>query len=1300
MIVIKKIYRWLIVAIIVLVALVLISIAITRFVIFPNINHYKQDISTKMTEKIGLKVNIGEIITDWDGISPRVLIRDLDILDNQNVSRIHLTNVRGTFSWLSIPLLHLQMSEILLKDIKLTIQRKKDGAIYVAGIALTGKGKPDLANWLLKQSALNIKNSTIVWQDELRQAPPLSLNKVNFTLSNPPISKLIGQSFFSASATPSSGTSKPVYINGSFFGSDLEQIKTWHGKAYLSISDADLTAWKTWIDYPFQINSGKGNTKVWLSFSKNKITDIKTNLALSDLSISKKNSVEPFNAIVFSGELKFSNYNNVKEFNAQHIKLLTAGSLNIDGGQVNFTQSIRDKEPWIKADLELKTFDLAAIQQIQTLKILPADIVENLEAIAPIGKLKNIALSWEGDQKKLLRYELKCQFNDLNINAYKSIPGFKNLTGSINANQDFGTLTLASNNTILDFKDVLRWPLPNNKIDGKVTWRHYGEDKIKITARDLAINNPHIQGILNATYDMNNIKGGSLDVSGKFSRGDIQYAPFYYPITLNTDTISWLDNSIKTGKAKDIVLTIKGNLTDFPYVTKQNKLNKNLGLFRVTAKISNAELVYGDSWPAIEGLGLDLLFEGNRMELNTNQGSILGNKITKCKTTIPNLNTVSPILTIVANTQGNMKEAIKFVNLSPVKDVALGFTDNLKTSGSGKLDLNVVIPLEQIDKSKYKGVYTVENGTLLTNADIGIPEISRLNGALTFTEAGLNIEKMTGAMLGGPADFNLKTGADGGINVNAKGMVSGKGISMFANNSSHESLTGYASSLPGRLKGNTNWAGQFSLANPLINFKISSNLQGLSINLPAPLGKSSEQETRFSIAKSQTIENKDQFLVVYGDIISAEILREEKNSVLSFSHGDIGLKTSAKATDAKGLTIHGQLDYLNADDWLAFFDETEKNNSNKRISNESLTITKADFNVNKLDIFSRSINQLNLSASPVDSGLNITISSQEIDGDVLWENTTNTTQSGKIIARLNNLIIPDANEIDDPKNETIIRKEKHYPDLDVIADNFVLGNKKLGKLTLNAFESNNSWVIKKLLISNPDDTLAADGVWHNWARKPNSFLNFSLSINNVGNTLERFGQDKVIKGKDANIAGQLQWPGSPQDFKTKGLNGNFKLDANKGQILKVKPGVGRLLGLLSLQSLPRRLTLDFRDLFSQGFAYDSISATATIENGILRSDNFFMTGPAAEVRIKGQTDLLKETQNLMVKVIPNISDSFSLAAFAGGAVTGVAAFVAQKLLKDPLNKIVQSEYRISGTWDNPQEVKNKQEVEKKPSLIN
>jgi uncharacterized protein YhdP len=98
----------------------------------------------------------------------------------------------------------------------------------------------------------------------------------------------------------------------------------------------------------------------------------------------------------------------------------------------------------------------------------------------------------------------------------------------------------------------------------------------------------------------------------------------------------------------------------------------------------------------------------------------------------------------------------------------------------------------------------------------------------------------------------------------------------------------------------------------------------------------------------------------------------------------------------------------------------------------------------------------------------------------------------------------------------------------------------------------------------------------------------------------------------------------------------------------------------------------------------------------MQSRDFKMEGPAAKVAISGKTNLDRETLDLHVKVSPSISDTLSLAALAGGPVVGAAAFVAQKILRDPFNKIASYEYDIGGTWDDPQELKSGAEKKEAP----
>src|SRR4029079_12229449 len=138
-----------------------------------------------------------------------------------------------------------------------------------------------------------------------------------------------------------------------------------------------------------------------------------------------------------------------------------------------------------------------------------------------------------------------------------------------------------------------------------------------------------------------------------------------------------------------------------------------------------------------------------------------------------------------------------------------------------------------------------------------------------------------------------------------------------------------------------------------------------------------------------------------------------------------------------------------------------------------------------------------------------------------------------------------------------------------------------------------------------------------------------------------WGLPQGIKGGTAKVEGQLTWAGSPQDFETPSLSGQLVFHAANGQLEKLEPGFGKLLGILSLQSLPRRLSLDFRDVFSDGFAFDGIVGPLRVDRAIERTDNFRIAGPSARIVMTGDVDLARETQNLRVRVSPHLSEAAS-----------------------------------------------------------
>ena len=1249
----------------------LLSIIVLRYLILPHIDDYKPKIVQGLSKILGQKVTIGNIYANWDSLNPHLSIFNVDIYDKENRIALSLRHIEGSLSWTTIPLFEPRLSSFAIYQPELTVRREKNGTIYVAGVSMNGPSHPEFPNWLLRQGEVNVVDANIIWQDDLRGAPPLNLNKLNLELKNPAWDSLRGHHEFSLQATPSAATSKPIEIRGKVFGKDVSQIEYWHGTVYAKIEGTDIAAWRNWLNYPFDLREGHGAAQFWVDFADNQIENLTADVSLDKVitHLPYNNLENSFNRI--AGRIKWIHHRDGQEIQGEGIKIVTSDDLNMRSGKFSVRERKNKENKYLEGNILLDEIQLETLSKLTPYFTLPNVAEQTLKATEPLGKLSNLKLSWISKDESLSEYALSADFKGLSIHPYSkySVPGFTNLTGKIVLNQNQGKLKLDSDSATLNFTPVLRWPIPTQKITGQIDWK-IKDQNINIDFNSIDVKSEHFTGEVNASYTSDGTQKQYLDLTGHAKNVELKYGRFYYPSTLSKDTLAWLDKSILSGHANDANVRIKGNLKDFPFSDGKK------GIFRVTADINDATLDYTDGWPKIEGIQLGLLFEGKRMELNASTGHLFGNEIKKTKITIPDLEVNDNVLDVVGETQGPVSEAIKFINSSPISKLANGFTENLKTTGMGKLNLTLHIPLNNNEASKVKGTFIVTNGSMLADS---IPELTKVNGTVDFTESSINANNINTWAYGGPAFFSINTDKNHGIQIAAQGRVTDAGL-----RKSFSNLT------PGTLSGSTEWFAKAQIMNKQSEVSIRSNLIGIGLQLPAPFGKAVSDATPLLIEKKPISETQDAIKVSLGSAIAAKFIRTSQNGISRIDRGDIGINVVPEISNQKGISLHANLESLDIDEWLAQLNQSSNNTPS------AVTIDRIDLTTSHLDLFDRRINSLRLNAKSVDNAWIMNLKSNEINGDLKWSQDGN----GKISGNLTNLVFPSPTPdvVKNPTNAVAKQLNIKYPALDIAADNFEINKKKLGRMELQAKEQFGNWGIEKLRLTTTDGVINANGEWNNWKKQPNTKLRFNWEISDMGKALKRLDFGEVMKGGTGEITGQLKWAGSPHEFNIPNLSGNLHLDAKKGQIVQVEPGVGRLFSVLSLQNLPRRLTLDFKDLFSSGFTFDKITADVNIERGIMFSDNFKMDGPTAKVEIKGETDLDKETQHLFIKAKPYISDTLSLAAFAGGPAVGAAAFIAQKILKDPLNKIAETQYEIVGTWNDPQEKDSKNSSSNNSSL--
>lgn len=1243
------------------------AVVALRYWLLPDIGLYRQDIAASLTQATGHRIDIGRIAGDWEGLRPRLVLEKVTVHDLDGKPALELGHVESVLSWWSLLTADVRFYSLAIDRPMLEVRRDPDGLIYVAGMVTNQPGvKGHFLNWLLRQHRIVIRDAEIHWQDKLRQAPLLELHNVNLRVENHG-----SRHRFGLKAVPNQTWVSPIDIRGDLRGATADEPEKWRGRLYAQLNYVDLMPLQQWLPLPLEVSQGSGGLRVWFGFDGAKPTEASADVRLNNVKTRLGADLPELQLASLNGRLGWK-VAKERGFEFQTRKLALVAQGGIAAGPTDLTVRYVPADGGGGGEGALKANGLALepLLKLADYLPLPAESRKLLADVSPQGTFSDFAMEWEGEWANPSSYTVKSRFANLGMKPYGKLPGLAGVSGNLDATQKGGSLSLTSRNARLDLPLVFRAPLELDSLTAQVGWKI----RNKIAAVELsnvAFSNKHLAGTAYGTYESAPGGPGTIDLNGRLSLSDARYAGRYIPLVVGQDARNWLDRAFLAGHSEDARLRLKGNLADFPFVGNKK------GLFQVTAKVAGVTLDYAAGWPKIERLSGDLLFEGARMEINGRDGLISGVKIAHAKAVIADLLSVEEDLDVEGETTGATDAALRFVNDSPVRAKVEGFTDGMKASGDGRLSLKLHLPLRNLDASKVSGQYKFANNRIEGEE---IPTLEQVNGVLEFSESHVKAQNVSAQIFGGSATVHAASQPDGTVQITANGKLTAAGL--------QKTLPG---GLTRALSGAADWRALIQMQKKAANLTVESNLAGLGSNLPYPLAKRAKDAVPLKIEKKMTGERRDLISASYGSLLSALVQRQESGGKMQVERGAVSIGKPAVMPAVSGLWLTGSLEAVNLDLWQDVLAGGKS---------EALPFAGAAISLGTATLFDREFHDIRLNARAQGRAWMANLQSREITGDIRWD----PQGRGKVTARLKNLVIPS----DMPSLRDVPPKQaeaaKELPTLDVVVDALEVKRKKLGRLELlaaydpgaSSSRLDDAWVVDRFRLGNADYTLDAKGRWLNWLRSPQTAMNFHLDVSNLGRFLAVFGYPEMVARGEAKLSGQISWAGGPKDIDLPSLNGTLDLEAHNGQFLKVDPGIGKLIGILSLQSLPRRITLDFRDVFSQGFAFDTISGNVAINRGVLTSKDFRMDGPAAKVAISGQTDLTSETQNLQVQIVPQLSDSVALAGAAlGGPVVGVPLYLLQKALKDPLGQIVSFRYAITGTWGDPQVSKLSAQGERK-----
>lgn len=1232
-----------------------------RYWVLPHIDDYRETIEQTVSKSAGQRITIGALSADWQGLRARLNLGDVVVHDKAGRPALTLKRVDGVVSWLSIALWRPRFRTLALYDPVLDIRRDRNGVLSVGGIEMSGEGEEGgFSEWVLNQRDIRIHNAAIDWTDERRAAPTLQLRQVGLQLVNR------GERHrFGLKALPPRELAGAIDVRGDLSGRSLKTLADWRGRLYAQLDYADIAALRVWMPMPLEVSRGNGGIRAWATLRDKTLQELTADVRLSDIRTRFGPELPELDLQELNGRVGWKKSPQSYEVSALQLGLTTAGKLALQPMDFTYRATTDGKGALLGGELKAHKVDVAPLLSLAEHVPLQPALRKHLAELAPQGRLQQVSARWEGVLPAPARYAARAQFEELAVNARGETPGVKGLSGEFNASEKGGSLQLMSQAMKLDMPELFKEALEFDNVSALLQWTGdaAGSKGLQLKLSSAAFTNADAAGTLQGTFQVVPGQPGVADLSGAFTRAQAEHVARYLPLPVARGARSWLDAAFLGGTSNDLKFRVKGDLRDFPFDDTRK------GEFFVTATVNGGKLHYGDGWPDINGIDGTLAFRGRRMEILARRGTISDTRLSAVRAEIADLEG-SRVLTVAGEAEGATPDFLKFVAASPVADYIDHFTDGMQGEGPGKLQLRLELPLRDLNGTRVNGSYQMSANRLLLDASM--PPLEQVDGRLEFTESAVSIPSATATLAGGPLAIAGGTQRDGTIHLGLRGRASAEALRRAS-----------SAAWLSHIGGAADWSGVVTVRKKNVDLMVESSLQGITSTLPAPLAKSAAESLPVRLERRFVSSTRDQLQLTLADFASARLMRRTDGNRMAIERATVrfGGGTAAEP-ERDGVYVSGDLKSLNIDAWLKVGASPVPAPAAPDSSEIVYTLNGLDVKLGDFEVFGRKFGEMTISAGAASAGTtHYQLAGREIEGAVDW----NPGGRGRLDARLKRLTIPAAAPAAGGVRDKLIRDETaQLPALDVVAEQFQMGARALGKLELKAVQQQRDWRIEKLTLSHADGTLKADGVWQSWLSSPRTDMNVQWTVLDAGSTLARLGYPNSVSDGVAEISGTLAWDGGPHQLDYASLSGKFAFRAAKGQFRQMEPGLGKLLGVISLQSLPRRLSLDFRDVFRKGFAFDEILGEIKVDRGIASTDKFLIAGPAAKVLMSGAVDLARETQNLQMKVSPHVSEGVAIATgLLGGPIGALAAFVTLKLAKDPFDNLVAFRYTVTGSWADP-----------------
>ncbi len=1349
-----------------------------RYVVLPHIDDFRPRIEALVAKRLHADVQIGKLAPYWSGLEPGVDVTGLVIRDSHGDRALSVPHATATLSWASLLRGKPALASLVVEQPDVLAAREPDGTLWIAGVQVptTHTGNDTFSTWLLTQRAIVVRGGTLRWRDAQRGAPELALHDVRIAILSDGFVHRV------ALQAPADDTllKGPLDFRARFRHTPLMAVgkpQNWTGQAYLSTGPVDLPRLAQYVKLPLTTYAGRVDSAIWARFSDGHIRSAHGKLQGADIALRVRPAQPELDMPVarFGWELEVDPQRDYR-LRLTDLRAELGQPPLADGTPVSRTLTLstltgRYRVPTLDHGQLMSVtgdrVDLGILAQFSRALPVPRRFLDELVRFDPRGMVANYTIEFERGRPEnalaaseervsgtapIIRYRFKGDLQGISLAAqepppglspaghpHAGLPGFENLWGSVDADETHGTLTVDTVNAAVTIPGEFDDPrLSFDRLRARGNWtvsstRAPGDahKAFSLTVPELSVENADTAGSVAATYTNPGHGRGALDLKATIDRAKLPALARYLPTSIGEHLRHYLGHGLQSGIARDATIEVHGGLDQFPY-SREPKA----GIFRIVAPFAGGTfdpspypaktLKNGtpDVWPAIEGIDGVFTLKENLLRFDIARAHYKRVAITRVAGHIDDLGNHGSDLVVDGDARGPLADLLDYVSRSALAGMSGHVGDKVRASGPATLALTLTVPRTHEPQVGVTGTVGLEGDTLSAPQ---LPPLEALAGRVRFTKQTFALERVTGRWLGGDVRAQGALQENGNYAFDVTGRIA-------ADSARELDVDGPAATVLSHLFGTAPYSVSVRGAKgTLPTVSASSDLTGLALDLPAPLGKplGTPMPFSFEVRPLRIGEGGDAATTsestgtgtgtgararadlrlgpVEAAYVVERVERLERAGAAGSGHGVAVLQGAIGLNQPAVLPSHGvsatlAADSLDADAWHTFVNElrTDRKPAPQQPSTDSpfrasqFMPSRIAARVKSLKLTSREWSNVVIDANHEGASWQADLASDEVAGKVSWQPGDVDAPGGRLRARLSKVAIPAAVGRDLLGQLTPSEKE-HMPAIDLVVDDLKIREYDIGRLAVNARNLDEDgvpvWQVDQLDVSNPAAHLAATANWRTSRRlgaevdvdtPRRTIVDFKLDVADAGALLDRFGLPRTVKAGSGSLAGKFLWRGGPTAIDYPTLNGRVTMDLHHGQILKVDPAVAKLLGVLSLQSITRVLALNFRDVIGEGLPFKSATGTALVENGIARTDDFRLITAPMRADLSGAVDLAQETQRLRVVITPTISaGSAVIAATVVNPLLGLGALVANVALSQSISHAFSHDYSVTGSWSHP-----------------